>query len=262
MTRRRIIPCLDILEGRVVKGVRFGGLRDAGDPVEQAARYEAEGADEICVLDISATDQARAHALEVVERLRPVLSIPLTVGGGVRSLADATRLLRSGADKVAVNSAALAEPSLVSAIADALGMQCCVVAIDAARRETGWQALVRGGRVATGVDAVAWANEAARRGAGEILLTSWDRDGTGGGYDLALINEVASSVAVPVIASGGAASPLVMAEAARAGADALLAASIFHDRQWSISRVKHELCNLGVPVRTAACRIAECMEIQ
>lgn len=261
MTRRRIIPCLDVLEGRVVKGVRFGGLRDAGDPVEQAARYEAEGADEICVLDISATDQARAHALEVVERLRPVLSIPLTVGGGVRTLADATRLLRSGADKVAVNSAALADPTLVGAIAEALGAQCCVVAIDAARCETGWQALVRGGRTATGIDAVEWAKEAARRGAGEILLTSWDRDGTGGGYDLALIESVASSVTVPVVASGGASSPLDMAEAARAGADALLAASIFHDRQWSISRVKDELRNFGVQVRAVAFGVPETTEI-
>ena len=251
MTMRRIIPCLDVADGRVVKGVRFSELRDAGDPVEQAMRYEAEGADEICILDISATDQGRAHALGVIERVRSELSIPLAAGGGVRSLADATRLLEAGADKVAVNSAALASRALVGEISDALGAQCCVVAIDAARHLGGWQALSRGGRTATGVDAVSWARETAKLGAGEILLTSWDRDGTGGGYDLELLRAVTSEVSIPVIASGGAAEPLHMVEAIAAGADAVLAASIFHDRKWSVGRVKHELAGRGVPVRRA-----------
>ena len=252
MSMRRIIPCLDVSDGRVVKGIRFSGLRDAGDPVEQAMRYEAEGADELCILDICATDRARAHSLDVIERVRAVLAIPLVAGGGVRSLADATRLLEAGADKVAINSAALANPALVSDIADALGAQCCVVAIDAARQPGGWQVLVRGGRAATGVDAVSWAREAAKLGAGELLLTSWDRDGTGGGYDLDLLRAVTAEVSIPVIASGGAAKPLHMVEAIAAGADAVLAASIFHDRKWSVGRVKHELAGRDVPVRRAA----------
>ena len=252
--RRRIVPCLDVADGRVVKGIRFQGLRDAGDPVERALAYERQGADELCVLDVSATHEGRANAAETVAAIRGVLSIPLTVGGGVRSLADARRLLDAGADKVAVNTAALERPEILTDIATTLGAQCCVVAIDAARRGEGtaplaWEVVTHGGRRRTGVDAVEWSAEAARRGAGEVLLTSWDRDGTGDGYDLELLNAVADATRLPVIASGGAAGPDHCAAAFARGADAVLAASIFHDGVMTVADLKRSLAEAGVPVR-------------
>ncbi len=249
MLARRVIPCLDVSHGRVVKGVRFQGLRDAGDPAELAAAYEAQGADEIVILDVSATPEGRGHQLETVERVRAVLSIPLTVGGGIRSEADAWRLLEAGADKVSVNTAAVERPALLAEIAARFGRQCCVLAIDAARRGDRFEVLIKGGREGTGLDAVAWAREGERRGAGEILLTSWDRDGTRAGYDLPLTRAVAAAVRVPVIASGGAHSPAHLLEALEAGADAVLAASIFHDGDLTVAEVKRFLAAHGVVVR-------------
>ncbi|MEO0629832.1 MAG: HisA/HisF-related TIM barrel protein, partial [Planctomycetota bacterium] len=237
--------------GRVVKGVRFAGLRDAGDPVEQAHRYEQEGADEIVILDVSATPDGRATAAETVAAVREVLSIPLTVGGGVRSLDDAYRLLSAGADKVGVNSAAVDRPELVGELAERFGTQCTVVAIDAAARGTrsGWEVVTRSGQHRTGLDAVSWTSEAERLGAGEILLTSWDRDGTGDGYDLDLLRAVSSATALPIIASGGACGPSHMIDAFSAGADAVLAASIFHDGVLSVGTVKQALAQAGMEVR-------------
>ena len=249
MLARRIIPCLDVSHGRVVKGVRFQGLRDAGDPAERAALYEAQGADEIVILDISATPEGRGHQLETVARVREVLAIPLTVGGGVRSEDDAWRLLEAGADKVSVNSAAVERPALLAEIAARFGRQCCVLAIDAALRDGRFEVLVKGGRESTGRDAVAWAREGEELGAGEILLTSWDRDGTRSGYDLPLIRAVASVVRIPVIASGGADTPEHLVEALEAGADAVLAASIFHDGDRTVAEVKRFLAARGVTVR-------------
>jgi imidazoleglycerol phosphate synthase cyclase subunit len=249
MLARRIVPCLDVSHGRVVKGVRFQGLRDAGDPAERAELYEEQGADEIVVLDVSATPEGRGHQLETVRRIREVLSIPLTVGGGIRSEDDAWRLLEAGADKVSVNTAAVERPSLLAEIAQRFGRQCCVLAIDAALRNGRFEVLVKGGREATGRDAVAWAREGERQGAGEILLTSWDRDGTRAGYDLPLTRAVASAVRIPVVASGGADSPEHLAEALEAGADAVLAASIFHDGDRTVAEVKRYLAARGVPVR-------------
>ena len=247
----RVIPCLDTRDGRVVKGIRFGNLRDAGDPEEQSALYEAQGADEIVLLDVSATPEGRGHAVETVRRVRRRLSIPLTVGGGVRSADDALRLLDAGADKVGVNTAAFERPALLAEIRDTFGAQCTVLALDAARRTSGdgFEVVVRSGRERTGRDAVDWAREAVEAGAGEILLTSWDRDGTKSGYDLELIAAVASAVRVPVVASGGAATPSHLLEAIRAGADAVLAASIFHDGIWSVGDVKRALASAGVEVR-------------
>jgi imidazoleglycerol phosphate synthase cyclase subunit len=249
MLARRIIPCLDVSHGRVVKGVRFQGLRDAGDPAERAALYEAQGADEIVMLDVSATPEGRGHQLETVARVREVLAIPLTVGGGVRSEDDAWRLLEAGADKVSVNSAAVERPALLAEIAARFGRQCCVLAIDAALRDGRFEVLVKGGRESTGRDAVAWAREGEELGAGEILLTSWDRDGTRSGYDLPLIRAVASVVRIPVIASGGADTPEHLVEALEAGADAVLAASIFHDGDRTVAEVKRFLAARGVTVR-------------
>jgi imidazoleglycerol phosphate synthase cyclase subunit len=247
----RVIPCLDTRDGRVVKGVRFQNLRDAGDPEEQSSLYETQGADEIVLLDVSATPEGRGHAVETVRRVRRRLSIPLTVGGGVRTADDAGRLLDAGADKVGVNTAAFERPSLLTEIRDTYGAQCTVLALDAARRPggDGWEVVVRSGRERTGRDAVAWAREAVEAGAGEILLTSWDKDGTGSGYDLRLVAAVAGAVRVPVIASGGAASPAHLLEAVQAGADAVLAASIFHDGSWSVADVKRSLASAGVAVR-------------
>jgi imidazoleglycerol phosphate synthase cyclase subunit len=245
----RIIPCLDVDGGRVVKGVRFQGLRDAGDPVELARAYADQGADELVVLDVSATPEGRGHALEVVRGVRSVLPLPLTVGGGVRQVADAVALLEAGADKVAVNTAAVRQPELLDELADRFGCQCTVLALDAARRNGGWEVVVRSGRDRTGTDAVAWAAEAAQRGAGEILLTSWDRDGTGDGYDTELLAAIRSAVAVPVIASGGAAGPEHMVAALAAGADAVLAATIFHDGHTTVASLKDRLAELGVEVR-------------
>jgi cyclase len=249
MLARRIIPCLDVSHGRVVKGVRFQGLRDAGDPAERAALYEAQGADEIVILDVSATPEGRGHQLETVARVREVLAIPLTVGGGVRSEDDAWRLLQAGADKVSVNTAAVERPALLAEIAARFGRQCCVLAIDAALRDGRFEVLVKGGREGTGRDAVAWAREGEGLGAGEILLTSWDRDGTRSGYDLPLIRAVASAVRIPVIASGGADTPEHLAEALEAGADAVLAASMFHDGDRTVAEVKRFLAARGVVVR-------------
>ena len=243
MLTRRIIPCLDVSNGRVVKGVQFSGLRDAGTPAELAAAYAALGADEIVMLDVSATPQGRGTQLETVAAVRAQLTIPLTVGGGVRRVEDAAALLEAGADKVSVNTAAVLDPTILDRLAERFGSQCTVVAIDAAATNTPgqWEVVIRGGRERTGVDAVAWAEEAARRGAGEVLLTSWDRDGTRAGYDLALLEAVSRRVAVPVIASGGADTPAHLVEAFGAGADAVLAASIFHDGDTTPAELKRAL---------------------
>ncbi len=246
----RVIPCLDVRGGRVVKGVKFQGLRDAGDPAELAERYEREGADEIVVLDVSATAEERAAACGTVAEVRHAVGIPVTVGGGVRTGDDAGRLLDAGADRVSVNSAAVANPGLVREIADRFGVQCCVVAIDAAATGPGgWEVVTNAGTHRTGIDAVAWSQRCASLGAGEILLTSWDRDGTGSGYDLGLLGAVAGAVRIPVVASGGASGPGHMAEACDAGADAVLAASIFHDGVLTVRDVKRDLERAGVPVR-------------
>jgi len=252
MLTRRIIPCLDVRDGRVVKGVRFQGLRDAGDPSELAARYEAEGADEITLLDISATPQERATATDTVARVRRVLGIPLTVGGGVRKVADVARLLDAGADKVGLNTAAVLRPELLSECAEQFGSQCVVVAIDAARSSADsfrWEVRVRSGAELTPINAIEWAKRAEAMGAGEVLLTSWDRDGTRNGYDLPLTGAVASAVRIPVIASGGAAKPEDLLAAFEAGADAVLAASIFHNREFTVADIKKFLSTNGVEVR-------------
>lgn len=251
MLTRRVIPCLDVRDGRVVKGVRFQGLRDAGAPVEQAASYEAQGADEIVILDVSATNEGRATALDTVRAVRSVLSIPLTVGGGVKELDHALALLNAGADKVGVNSAAVARPSLITEISEAAGAQCTVLAVDAARREAGegWEVVVNAGTKRTGLDAVAWCAQGQRLGAGEILLTSFDRDGTRSGYDLELLTACAAVTTIPIIASGGGASALHMSDALSAGADAVLAASIFHDAETTVAAIKAELADAGLEVR-------------
>ncbi len=251
----RIVPCLDVDAGRVVKGTSFVDLRDAGDPVELARRYDEEGADELVFLDITASSDGRSTMVEVVERTAEQVFIPLTVGGGVRTMEDATRLLRAGADKVAVNSAALARPALVAELAEVFGSQCVVVAIDAKRRPggVGFEVHTHGGRRPTGMDALEWAVEAARLGAGELLVTSMDRDGTEAGYDLELTGAIAESVNVPVVASGGVGSLEHLAEGAeRAGADALLAASIFHYGRYTIAEAKAFLAGRGVTVRPIA----------
>jgi imidazoleglycerol phosphate synthase cyclase subunit len=246
----RILPCLDVKDGRVVKGIKFQGLRDAGDPAERAAAYEAQGADELVILDVSATTEGRKTAAETVRRVRDVLSIPLTVGGGVRSVEDAGRLLDAGADKVAVNTAAVRDPSLISAIAQRFGRQCAILALDAAARpEGGWEVVVSSGRERTGLDAIAWAREAVSRGAGEIVLTSWDRDGTRQGYDLPLLTAASAAVPVPIVASGGADSAQHLLEGLRAGADAVLAASIFHYGETTVGDVKAFLAANGIEVR-------------
>ncbi len=245
----RIIPCLDVDGGRVVKGVRFQGLSDRGAPHELAAAYEAQGADEIVMLDVSATPQARGTAVETVRRVRARLSIPLAVGGGVRSPADAEALLGAGADKVGVNTAAVKSPGLVGELARRFGSQCTVIAVDARARGEGWEVLVRSGKEVTGLDAIDWIQEVADRGAGEILLTSWDRDGTRSGYDLSLLRAASAAVSVPIIASGGAAGPGHLLEALRAGADAVLAASIFHDGEYTVADLKQALAEAGLAVR-------------
>ena len=250
MTAKRIIPCLDVDGGRVVKGVRFKELRDAGDPAELAAVYDREGADEIVFLDITATSGERRILLDAVARTADQVFIPLTVGGGVRSESDVAELLTNGADKVSVNSAALADPTLITRCADIFGSQCMVLAIDARQAGTRWEVFSHGGRRATGRDAVEWAAEGARLGAGEILLTSMDRDGTHDGYDVELLKAVTSAVQVPVIASGGAGGAKHMAEALTAGgAEAALAASIFHFGEVSIHGVKQELARMGLEIR-------------
>lgn len=247
----RVIPCLDVDDGRVVKGVNFVGLKDAGDPVELAKRYDQEGADELVFLDITASSDDRATMIEVVARTADEVFIPLTVGGGVRSVDDARALLRAGADKVAVNSAAIARPSLISEISETFGAQCVVVAIDArrVRSEARWEVFTHGGRRPTGIDAVEWAMDAASLGAGELLVTSMDRDGTEAGYDLELLAAMHASTTVPVIASGGVGSLDHFVEGARVGADALLAASIFHFGTFRIREAKAALVAAGVCVR-------------
>jgi imidazoleglycerol phosphate synthase cyclase subunit len=242
MLTKRIIPCLDVKHGRVVKGVKFQGLRDAGAPDELSEAYERQGADEIVMLDVAATPEARGTQLETVRKIREKLSIPLTVGGGVRKVEDAAQLLEAGADKVSINTAAVKTPEIVDEMAERFGSQCTVVAIDAKRRDDGrWEVVISGGRTETGKDAIEWMREAYERGAGEILLTSWDRDGTRSGYDLELLRAAADTVPIPVIASGGAAEPEHLAEAWQAGADAVLAASIFHDGDYTVRQVKEAL---------------------
>lgn len=248
----RVIPCLDIRGGRVVKGVKFQNLRDAGDPVEQSSAYEAQNADEIVILDVSATPEGRSTAVETVAAVRANLSIPLTVGGGVKKLDDALALLNAGADKVGVNSAAVENPAIIRQLADQVGTQCVVLAIDAARYQQGqegWEVVTRSGTNRTGLDAVEWARSGAQSGAGEILLTSYDRDGTHEGYDLDLIRAIAAVVNVPIIASGGASNARHMADAIEAGADAVLAASIFHDGHTTVGDIKDDLVRAGVRVR-------------
>jgi imidazole glycerol-phosphate synthase subunit HisF len=248
---KRVIPCLDVDGGRVVKGTNFVDLRDAGDPVELAERYDAEGADELVFLDITATHEQRDTIVDLARRTADNVFIPFTIGGGIRSVEDAQAVLDAGADKVAVNSAAVGRPELIGELAQRFGSQCVVLAIDAKARadRTGWEVFVAGGRAATGRDVVAWAKEGVERGAGEILLTSMDRDGTGDGYDLALTGAVAAAVRVPVIASGGAGELAHLADALRAGADAALSASIFHYGQHTVGEAKAHLAAAGVAVR-------------
>jgi len=256
MLLTRVIPCLDVRDGRVVKGVRFVDLTDEGDPPELAARYAAAGADEICYLDISAAPEGRGTLLDVVERTASRVFIPLTVGGGVRSSDEMRQVLRAGADKVAVNTAAVADPSLIASCARRFGRQCVVISIDARERPERpgeWEVVVKGGREPTGLDAIEWVERAIELGAGEVLLTSIDRDGTRQGFDLALLRAVTDRVSVPVIASGGAGSPADMTAAVtQGGADAVLAASIFHRDLHSIAAVKADMAAAGVPVRLTA----------
>ncbi len=251
MHYKRVIPCLDVDAGRVVKGVGFADLRDAGDPVELAARYDAAGADELVLLDITATSDTRETVVELARRVADELFVPFTIGGGIRSVGDAQAVLDAGSDKVSVNSAALARPELIDELSRTFGTQCVVLAIDAKRRgqEGGWEPYAAGGRTPTGRDAVQWACEGAERGAGEILLTSMDRDGSAAGYDLGLTAAVAGAVSVPLIASGGAGQIGHLAEAIEAGADAVLCASIFHYGSHTVHEVKDELAAAGVAVR-------------
>lgn len=247
---KRIVPCLDVDSGRVVKGVQFQDLRDVGDPVELAQRYEAQGADEVVFLDIGASHEGRETTLDMVHRCAEHLFIPLTVGGGVRTPDDMRAALNAGADKVAVNTAALLQPELITDCAQRFGRQCVVVAVDARSNGDGtWNAYTHGGRTDTGLDAVMWCQEAARRGAGEILLTSMDGDGTRDGYDTELLRAVCDAVTIPVIASGGCGEPAHMIPALQAGADAALAASIFHDGDCTVGDVKELLADAGIAVR-------------
>ena len=251
MLAKRIIPCLDIQDGRVVKGINFIKLRDAGDPVEQAKLYNQAGADELVFLDISASIEGRKTTAEVVQAVADQVFMPLTVGGGINSVADMRRLLLAGADKISINTAAVDNPDLLSEGAIRFGSQCIVIAIDARKiAENQWEVVTHGGRRPTGLDAVEWARKAVGRGAGEILLTSMDADGTLSGYDLALTQQVAESVNVPVIASGGAGKPHDFAEVLTIGkADAALAASLFHDNQLNIPELKTYLAQQGIPIR-------------
>ncbi|HMM48265.1 MAG TPA: imidazole glycerol phosphate synthase subunit HisF [Miltoncostaeaceae bacterium] len=248
----RVIPCLDVNRGRVVKGVNFVGLRDAGDPVELAARYDREGADELVFLDITATHEGRATIIDLVRRTAEQVFIPFTIGGGLRSEDDIRAVLAAGADKVSLNSAAVRDPDLITRAATRFGSQCVVVAIDAKRRASGdgWEVYLNGGRLETGREAVAWAVEAAERGAGELLVTSMDRDGTQVGFDTELLAAIAAAVPIPVIASGGAGTLEHFAQAVTDGhADAVLAASVFHDCVYSIAQVKSAMADAGLSVR-------------
>jgi imidazole glycerol-phosphate synthase subunit HisF len=248
---KRVIPCLDVDAGRVVKGTNFVDIRDAGDPVELAERYDAEGADELVFLDITATHEKRDTMVDLARRTADNVFVPFTIGGGIRSVADAQAVLDAGADKVSVNSAAVARPELLDELAERFGAQCVVLAIDAKGRDDSWEVFVAGGRTATGRDAVAWAREGVERGAGEILLTSMDRDGTNDGYDLGLTRAVAEAVGVPVIASGGAGALEHLVDALAAGADAALCASIFHYGQHTVGEAKEHLAAAGIAVRRA-----------
>ena len=249
MLAKRVVPCLDVKDGRVVKGVQFVNLRDAGDPVEAALAYDAQGADELVFLDITASHEARDTMLDVVRRTAEGIYMPLTVGGGIRSVDDVRRLLRAGADKVSVNSAAVKDPDLVDRLSAVAGAQALVVAIDVKRRPAGgWEVYIAGGTQPTGVDGLAWAAEGARRGAGELLLTSMDRDGTRAGYDLELLEKVCGAVSIPVIASGGVGTLEHLAEGLRF-ADAALAASIFHDGEYTVGQAKAYLRGRGFEVR-------------
>jgi imidazole glycerol-phosphate synthase subunit HisF len=251
MHLKRVIPCLDVDAGRVVKGTNFVDIRDAGDPVELAERYDAEGADELVFLDITATHEQRDTMVELARRTADNVFVPFTIGGGIRSVSDAQAVLDAGADKVSVNSAAVARPELIDELAERFGAQCVVLAIDAKQAEQQrWEVFVAGGRTATGRDAVEWAREGVERGAGEILLTSMDRDGTNDGYDLALTRAVAEAVSVPVIASGGAGRLEHLSDALRAGADAALCASIFHYGRHTVGEAKAHLAAAGIAVRT------------
>ncbi len=252
MLTKRVIPCLDVKDGRVVKGVNFVDLRDAGDPVELASKYDKEGADEVVFLDITATSDDRATTIDLASRAAGELRIPYTVGGGFRDVAGCRTMIAAGADKVSINSAAVKDPGIITAAADAFGSQAVIVAIDA--KQVGhtdkWEVYLAGGRIPTGIDAVAWAEEAARRGAGEILLTSMDRDGTKDGFDLALTRSVARAVSIPVIASGGVGTLEHFAEGIIEGeADAVLAASVFHFGTYSVRQVKEYMASQGIPVR-------------
>jgi cyclase len=247
---KRVIPCLDVNAGRVVKGVKFVGLRDAGDPVEIAARYDGEGADEVCFLDITASSDERDLLLHVIEAVAERVFIPLTVGGGVRQVNDVRRLLNAGADKVSINTAAVQNPQLVRDAAGVVGNQCIVVAIDAKKSASGWEVYTHGGRRATGIDVVQWAQRMVSAGAGEILLTSMDRDGTRDGFDLALTRAVADAVTVPVIASGGVGSVEHLADGVLEGrADAVLAASVFHFGDFTVRTAKEHMRACGIEVR-------------
>ncbi len=257
MLAKRVIPCLDLHEGRVVKSVRFVDTRDAGDPVELALRYDEQGADEICFLDITATPEGRETTYSVLRSAAEQVFIPLTIGGGVRSVDDVRRRLRAGADKVSMNTAAVRRPDLVREASDEFGAQCVVVAIDARRVEGGWEVVLEGGRgargeepIRSGIDAVRWAAEAEKLGAGEILLTSFDRDGTKDGYDIELTRAVADAVGIPVIASGGAGSPQHLVDGVKEGhADAVLVASIVHYGQYTVGDLKDAMAARGIPVR-------------
>lgn len=253
MLKLRVIPCLDVQDGRVVKGVNFTNLVDAGDPAEQARIYDRAGADEITFLDIAASVEGRGALLNAVSRTAEACFTPLTVGGGVRSLEDIRTLLLAGADKASINTAAIKDPGLVDRAAEKFGSQCIVVALDAKKVAEGrWELFTHGGRTPTGIDAIAFAKEVAKRGAGEILLTSMDRDGTKSGYDLALLREVSDVVNVPVVASGGVGELQDLVDGARAGASAVLAASIFHFGKFTIPQAKKALADAGLPVRLEA----------
>lgn len=250
MLKVRVIPCLDVKDGRVVKGTNFVSLRDMGDPVEQAARYNAAGADELAFLDITASHENRDTILDVVSRTAAKVFLPLTVGGGVRTIEDMRRLLKAGADKCSINSAAVADPDFVRAAAEKFGSQCVVVAVDVRRSGPGtWEVVTHGGRRPTGLDAVEWCKKVADLGAGELLVTSMDRDGTGAGFDLPLLKAVCDAVKVPVIASGGVGKLEHFVEGIQAGASAVLAASVFHSGQFTIRQVKEALRSAGIPVR-------------
>ncbi|HQT64412.1 MAG: imidazole glycerol phosphate synthase subunit HisF [Acidocella sp. 20-57-95] len=257
MLKLRVIPCLDVKDGRVVKGVNFVSLRDAGDPVEQAAIYDAAGADELTFLDITASSDNRDTILDVVSRTAEKIFLPLTVGGGIRTVADMRRLLLAGADKCSINSAAISRPELVAEAAQKFGSQCVVVAIDARQSAPGkWEVFSHGGRNNTGLDVIAWAKQISELGAGEILLTSMDRDGTGKGFDLDLLGEVCRAVRLPVVASGGVGTLEHFVEGAKAGATGLLAASVFHFGTFKIEDVKAALAHAQLPVRNQRARLA------